>query len=258
MSKYREAARHGFTSIIGWVRLFFASPSFAWALLKKRWIYFAHRRFERNLATPDGFVFETSDALIAYWAISVERELHHNQWMRALKEAKNPLVVDVGANAGVFSHMIFGIKPSVEIMAFEPLPAMHDRLEFMKKRTGMNMRLVPKAAGRTVGEALLESPHGYDGISRICDSREARSNAIRVEVTTLDNELAGREVLLMKMDVEGYECEVIAGATQTLAKTRFLIIEAQTDNQRDAITLALGDGWARCKLTHCDYLFYRR
>jgi FkbM family methyltransferase len=257
MSKYHQAARHGFASVIGWFRVFFANPAFACALFKARWTYFAHRRFEKNLATPDGLVFETPDALIAYWAISVERELHHDRWTRALKVAKNPLVVDVGANAGIFSHMIFGLNPSVEIIAFEPLPAMHGRLESLKKRTRMNLRLIPKAVGRTTGEALLESPHGYDGISHICDSGEAQGNTIPVAMTTLDNELAGRDILLMKMDVEGYECEVIAGAARTLARTKFLIIEAQTDGHRDAITLALGDSWRRRKLTHCDYLFYR-
>jgi FkbM family methyltransferase len=257
MNKYSQAARHGFASIIGWIRVFFTNSSFAWALLKARWTYFIHRRFKRGLVTPDGFVFETSDALIAYWAISVERELHHSKWALALKEAKNPLVVDVGANAGVFSHMIYGMNPSVEIIAFEPLPAMRGKLESLKAQTGMNIKLIPKAAGRTAGEALLESPHGYDGISHICNSKGIKGNTIPIEMTTLDDELAGRDILLMKMDVEGYECEVIAGAMQTLVKTRFIIIEAQTDNQRDAITLALGNSWARHKLTHCDYLFYR-
>ena len=76
-------------------------------------------------------------------------------------------------------------------------------------------------------------------------------------MTTLDQELAGRDILLMKIDVEGYECEVIAGAKQTLARTQFLIIEAQTHAHRDAVTQALGNGWVRHQLTHCDYLFYR-
>lgn len=257
MNKYKEAAQHGFASLIGWMRVFLTRPGFAWALLKNRWSYFRHRQFDKSLVTPDGFAFETADALIAYWAISVERELHHGKWTSALTVAKNPLVVDVGANAGVFSHMIFCLNPAAEIIAFEPLPAMHGKLEALKIRTGMKMKLVPKAAGRTPGEAHLESPHGYDGISRICDSGAAQGNTIRVEVTTLDQELAGRDILLMKIDVEGYECEVIAGAKQTLARTQFLIIEAQTHEHRDAVTQALGNGWARHKLTHCDYLFYR-
>jgi hypothetical protein len=73
----------------------------------------------------------------------------------------------------------------------------------------------------------------------------------------LDQELPGRDILLMKMDVEGYECEVIAGAAQALARTQLLIIEAQTLEHRDAITQALGPGWQRRKLGPGDYLFSR-
>jgi FkbM family methyltransferase len=257
MSRFQHAARHGFASVIGWLRIFTDKPRFALALLKIRWAYFWRRKLNGHFATPDGFVFGTSDSLISYWSIFVERELHHHKWVNALKRTKNPLVVDVGANAGVFSHLIFCMNPAAEIIAFEPLPVMHEKLESLKQQSGMKMQLVPKAAGRATGEALLESPHGYDGVSRICNSGDSQGNTLRVAMTTLDKELAGRDILLMKIDVEGYECEVIAGATQTLAKTQFLIIEAQTTEHRDAITLALGNDWFRHKLTHCDYLFYR-
>ena len=186
----------------------------------------------------------------------VEGELADAAWIEALKSADRPLVVDVGANVGLFSHLVFQLKPQADIVAFEPLPALHQDLLALGRRTGMKLDLRAKAAGRAPGEALLESPHGYDGVSRICVSGEPTGQTCRVEVSTLDGELAGREILLMKMDVEGYECEVIAGATAALAKTKFLIIEAQTPEHREAITAALGAGWTR-KLGSSDYLFSR-
>jgi Methyltransferase FkbM domain len=79
-----------------------------------------------------------------------------------------------------------------------------------------------------------------------------------VPVTTLDQELPDRDVLLMKVDVEGFECEVIAGGPRVLSRTKFLIIEAHTPEQRDAITGALGPGWQRSRLGPVDYLFSRQ
>ena len=257
MNKYRHAALHGLASLTGWLRLFFVQPGFALQLLGRRWIYFASRRFDGEMPTPDGFLIKTPDALISYWSMFVERELYHAQWLAALREAANPLVVDVGANVGLFSHMVFQLKPQADIVAFEPLPALHQDLLALGRRTGMKLDLRAKAAGRAPGEALLESPHGYDGVSRICVSGEPSGQTCRVEVSTLDQELAGRDILLMKMDVEGYECEVIAGATAVLARTKFLIIEAQTPEHREAITAALGAGWTRQKLGSSDYLFSR-
>ncbi|MEI8288546.1 MAG: FkbM family methyltransferase [Verrucomicrobiota bacterium] len=257
MNRFRHAALHGAASLTGWLRLFFARPGFALQLLGRRWSYFTSRRFDGEMPTPDGFLIKTPDALISYWSMFVERELADDAWIDALKSADRPLVVDVGANVGLFSHMVYQLQPQADIVAFEPLPALHQDLMALARRTGMKLDLRAKAAGREPGEALLESPHGYDGVSRICVSGKPAGQTCRVEVSTLDQELAGREILLMKMDVEGYECEVIAGATSVLARTNFLIIEAQTPEHREAITAALGSGWARQKLGSSDYLFSR-
>jgi FkbM family methyltransferase len=127
----------------------------------------------------------------------------------------------------------------------------------LQQRNKMNLRYVPKAVGRAPGTATLESPHGYDGTSRIYVSGQITGRTFQVDVTTLDHELKGRPVLVMKIDVEGFEDEVIAGATETLSRTKFLIIEAHDAARRDHLTRLLGPGWYRRKLGSSDYLFTR-
>ena len=134
---------------------------------------------------------------------------------------------------------------------------MIERINGLKQRNNMNLRCVPKAVGRAAGTATLESPHGYDGTSRICVSGQPTGQTFQVEVTTLDQEVKGRSVLVMKIDVEGFEEEVIAGAAETLSRTKFLIIEAHDAPRRDHLTRLLGSGWRRRKLGACDYLFSR-
>ena len=162
MNRFAHAARHGTASVVGWLRLFFAGPGFACELLRQRWRYFVRREFEPGLTTPDGFPLQTSDMLIAYWSMFVERELCHAEWVRALQSVSQPLVLDVGANAGLFSHLVYCLNHQAEIIAFEPLPAMVEHINALKGRTGLNLRCIAKAVGRAPGQATLESPHGYD------------------------------------------------------------------------------------------------
>jgi FkbM family methyltransferase len=257
MNKFALAARHGMASLTGWLRIFFAKPGFAMELFRRRWRYFIRRKFEPGLTTPDGFILQTPDMLITYWSMFVERELYHAKWVKALQSASQPLVLDVGANAGLFSHLVFCLNHQAEIIAFEPLPGMVEHINALKERTGMNLHCIAKAVGRVPGEAMLESPHGYDGVSRICTSGQPTGRTFRVEMTTLDKEIAKRPVLVMKIDVEGFEEEVIAGAGATLSKTRFLIIEAHNATRRDHLAQLLGPSWRWRKLGSSDYLFMR-
>ena len=52
------------------------------------------------------------------------------------------------------------------------------------------------------------------------------TSEIEVPVTTLDRLLAdAKEISLLKIDVQGHEKAVLAGAKATLRKTRFLLVE---------------------------------
>lgn len=257
MNRFAHAARHSVASIAGWLRVFLAKPEFASELLRQRWRFFMYREFELGLITPDGFVLKTPDMLITYWSMFVERELYSDDWVKVLQSASHPLVLDVGANAGLFSHLVFCLNPQAEIIAFEPLPIMVEHINALKQRSKINLCCIPKAAGRAPGVAMFESQHGYDGTSRIRQSGQPTDKTLHVEVTTLDKEIVKRPVLVMKIDVEGFEEEVIAGGVETLSRTQFLIIEAHDAARRDRLTQLLGPTWRRRKLGSSDYLFAR-
>jgi FkbM family methyltransferase len=255
-TRWKFATRHSVKSFFGFVRMFFGKPAFALKLFAARWRYFRTRKFDNPITTPERFVLDTKDSLIAYWSIFVERELHDTAWVNALMTSPAPLAVDVGSNAGVFSHYVHCLNPRAEIIAFEPLPAMADRIRALKERTGANLTLHQQAASRAPGEAWFESPHGTDGTSRFA-SVSGTTGQFKVSVTTLDEKLAGRDVTVMKVDVEGFELDVLAGGKQTLARTKYLIIESEDAGHLEKITEALGGGWERSQLAHTDYLFSR-
>lgn len=249
--------QHGFASLVGIVRLFFQRPGFAATLFARRLNYFFLRRFDQPLLTPDKFLIETPDTLIAYWSMFVEHELYDSAWVNAVRAQEKPLVVDVGANAAVFTHYVHCLNPNGEFVAFEPLPPMAERIRALKERTHMNLTLHQKAVSKTCGEALFESPHGYDGTSRLSTGGQGGANTFRVETTTLDTSLPNRRITVMKVDVEGFECDVIEGGRQCLASTDYLIMEAEDPGHLANITRLLGDGWSRKKVGATDYLFCR-
>ncbi len=255
-TKWKFAAMHGVKSVLGFARLLCVKPVFAIRLFAARWNYFLTRRLCEPITTPERFIIDTKDSLIAYWSIFVERELHHSTWVRALKASPLPLAVDVGSNAGVFSHYVHCLNARTEIIAFEPLPAMAERIRAMQQRTGAKLTLHQQAASRAPGEAWFESPHGTDGTSRFA-SGDGNGNQFKVNVTTLDEELGTCDITVMKVDVEGFELDVLAGGKETLARTAFLIIESENAEHLARITEALGPGWQRSQLAHTDYLFSR-
>ena len=81
--------------------------------------------------------------------------------------------------------------------------------------------------------------------------------SITVPVVTLDSVVGNRPVLLVKIDVEGFECEVLEGAQETLKNTQFLIIEAHTKEALNRIKERLGNNWYCNRAWGSDYFFVR-
>jgi FkbM family methyltransferase len=143
-------------------------------------------------------------------------------------------VVDVGANEGQWANALLDLISPEKLIIIEPGPSAFAALQ---KRFGgqPNIELHNVAVGETNGVTTLRVTRDSTGASVLAPRVEMRqligSNwAVEAEVEcamrTLDGLLAGlREVSLLKIDVQGYEKEVLSGATETLEKTKFLLIE---------------------------------
>jgi FkbM family methyltransferase len=141
-------------------------------------------------------------------------------------------VVDVGANHGMFSleaaHLI-GREGMVH--AFEPAPG---TLAVLRRNLAQNdlanVRVFPCGLGVREGTAPLRVHHEYSGLNTLA-AREVTWNRrtlhadeiIDVPITTLDLHCA-REQLdridLLKIDVEGFELDVLRGARGLLEERR--------------------------------------
>lgn len=130
--------------------------------------------------------------------------------------------VDVGANVGLFSASLFDCFKTV--ICFEPAPSSFRALsESCALNPQVDCELHNIGVGAEPGELYFEDQFDYSTTSRFVP--EAGENTIRVGIDTLDNVLGvDGESLVMKIDVEGFEEQVFAGADRLFAAQRVKLL----------------------------------
>ncbi len=126
--------------------------------------------------------------------------------------------VDVGANVGVFSALVGTRVPGVRITSIEPYPPIVADLRQNLALNGMDVTLLDCAVGAESGTATFEVlPR--DVLNRMAPAGSADTSAptIAVPVKTLDALVGGDSPALVKIDVEGFELNVLRGARQLLS-----------------------------------------
>jgi FkbM family methyltransferase len=136
------------------------------------------------------------------------------------------VVVDVGGNVGQSVTLFSQLRPKL-ILSLEPVPAAFAELERVCRRTP-NARCENIAIGATPGTVVMETAGATGQRSRVLAASE--SGALSVKVDTLDAVAARHQIGvidLIKIDTEGYELQVLAGATGLLTerRVRFLVAE---------------------------------
>lgn len=127
------------------------------------------------------------------------------------------LFVDVGANVGSYTLLACAAAGGRGV-AIEPVPATYQRLveNLRLNHLESSVQSFNLAVGNAPG--MLRFSGDMDVGNRALADGEVREGGIVVPVTTLDLLLKDQSPTLIKIDVEGYESPVVAGAEQTLRK----------------------------------------
>ncbi|MCH9647571.1 MAG: FkbM family methyltransferase [Deltaproteobacteria bacterium] len=265
MNKAKMALQHLGPILRGFPRFFLESPLFACRLFVLRLGYFLTHRQLFPLKDPTGFPIDNSHLLISYWAFFVERESQRHPWVEDFRQAASPLALDVGANGGVFSHLLITLNPRVRLYLFEPLPAMAERLFRWQSRIEEDLTVWGAACGAIPGEKTLYFSHPGDTDARIGPQgpnleppEEMKENSAIVPMVTLDSTVPDADIFLMKVDAQGSELSVLRGGQKAVANSRYLLLELATSKELSAARRELGPDWCCDKVSRADYLFYRR
>ena len=138
------------------------------------------------------------------------------------------LFVDVGANIGSYTVLASKVA-GANSMTLEPVPQTFDRL---KRNININeiSSLVDSrccAVGATNGAIMFSSD--CDTTNQVVDDKY-KGTSVEVPVMSLDEVLQTLKPTLIKIDVEGYEPEVMEGAKETLKNDSLLAVLLETVN----------------------------
>jgi len=149
-------------------------------------------------------------------------------------------IVDVGANHGDWSRAARAAFPGARLLLIEPVKALAPELEaFVRETPGA--KFLAAGAGAIPGELDLTEILTADGqptpgstFSRnesgsVAPPSDKQVRRVKVPVVSLDSLLDSGELPqtpdLVKIDVEGYELEVLKGCHRLLGVTEMFILE---------------------------------
>jgi FkbM family methyltransferase len=163
-----------------------------------------------------GFLFETPRH-------GVEDVLDMADWI-----LPGEVILDVGANIGQSAIRFRAAFPSARIVSFEPIASTFAQLE--KRTRGLGVDLHKLALGSQVeASTMFLTPVSLTN-SLIRPPEDELRGSEAVEVVTIDKFVREQKIEsigLLKIDVEGFDLEVIKGAAETLASgsVRFVMVE---------------------------------
>ena len=138
---------------------------------------------------------------------------------------KSGILLDVGANLGSFSLTLARLCPDCIVHSFEPSPETFMRLKAnMARNQKVNVKIHPLALGKETGHLQFVNDQSSPGTNHLVGQAEMTAGStIEVEVSTIDQFLKTNgepKVAFLKIDVEGFEADVLRGAAHTLLNHR--------------------------------------
>jgi FkbM family methyltransferase len=129
---------------------------------------------------------------------------------------QNDTFFDVGANVGSYTLLASGVCKARSI-TIEPVPSTFHILSKNMELNGLHEKvlLINSGAGSKEGKLTFSSDN--DTTNHVISENETdQSETIEVTIITIDSLFINSPPVLIKMDVEGFETEVLKGMKQTL------------------------------------------
>jgi FkbM family methyltransferase len=188
-----------------------------------RWLKDGESRTGRARVNGAVFDLELTDYIQAQAFLTGRCEPALVNWL-ARHLGPGDVCLDVGAHIGLVAIPVAKRCPEARVLAFEPHPGSAERLTSNTAlNPGVEVELVAAAAGEEPSSAFLETGGPGTDWHHLGGSEGTGSPGVEVPVTTIDDVCAERgidRIAVLKMDVEGYEPQALAGAERMLSEGR--------------------------------------
>lgn len=183
-------------------------------------------------------------------------------WLKNyLKDKRNPVVLDVGANVGNYSKDILASNDNVKVFAFEPHPTTFKKL--ISNINEKNFKAFNFGVGDVEGKLELFDYDNKDGSSHaslyrdvIKDLHKGNPISHTVDIIKLDEFLSNEnidKIDLLKIDTEGNEFKVLIGCMNHLKSKKIKAIHMEFNEMNIISKVSFKDFWDLLE----DYDFYR-
>jgi FkbM family methyltransferase len=153
-----------------------------------------------------------------------------NAAVEVLPFGQRGLAVDIGAHVGLWSHVLATMF--AEVVAFEPIPDHYAcwarNCSEIENVQGYNMAL-----SDTDGYLDIVKVAENSGNARVATSSDKKESTCRVRAYALDNFPLEEKIDFMKIDVEGWELQVLKGAEKTIRRDKPVMVVEQKPNNAE-------------------------
>jgi len=140
-------------------------------------------------------------------------------------------IFDVGANIGQTAQLFADCFPGSRIFCFEPVASTYRQLSALTGRR-LNIRCIHAALGASdeTGRLYHQTDSQWNSLAENVDPLKKTGTHEDVTVTTLDGFCAREGIAgidLLKTDTEGFDLEVLRGATKLLGSGKVLFVYSE-------------------------------
>lgn len=145
-------------------------------------------------------------------------------------------MLDVGANVGHYSRRLLTMFPDAQVFAFEPLGTTFSKLSALSDDFGDRFVPVNAGVGDKAGKLELRFSDGAESHASFAVEASdvpyvENTQGEVIDVVTLDGYFApgvnDAKIDFIKIDVEGYEYEVLRGAQELIGRHRPMALQLE-------------------------------
>ena len=195
---------------------------FGWAPFNRVVLDFDNCQMNLTVAGGDGLIFWNEIASYNPYRLLFEHVGYCN-------------FIDCGANTGAVICKLIKTNSKLRGFAFEPHPMTFSKLKSNVELNGISsaVDLFNNALGATAGSIEM-SVRGSESMAVVKNStfgaNDEDSEIVNIQQVTIDDcmdSISGE--VIIKIDVEGWELEVLKGSLKTLARTSKIVVECHTE-----------------------------
>jgi len=212
--------------------------------ITKRYLYFLPRKIRLkifNLKKLKLYKTATGNYYLPQFALKdlIRNEIIDNKifdkrvYETAIKYVKeDTIILDVGANFGQLSVLLSKCKKNVEVYSFEASKYIFEILKKNIQINNANVRLFHNLVGNETEQELFIkklniskfNTYGSNMIEKMDTKNDNKLNIEKINSVKIDDIFFDKKISFMKIDVQGYDLEVLKGSKKTILKQQMPII----------------------------------